>query len=122
MITLTNPVAVTTTLGASTKTNYDRLDLTSISMDVLNKNITGQCQLVASGTPGAAVIQGSYSIPTTGGAIMTVTIPSLPFYAQIALTSGQQAVVQGWISSTQNTVEAGIVSVAVVAGTQSSGT
>lgn len=122
MITLTNPATVTTTLGSSTKTNYDRLDIITIFMDVINKNISGNCQLISSGTPGAAAITGTYSIPTSGSAIMSVTIPSLPFYAQLALTSGNQTTVQGWIASTQNTIESGLIGVGVVAGTQSSGT
>lgn len=121
MITLTTPAKVATVLGSSALTNYDRLDLITIHYDVLNKAISGQCQLVASGNAQATAIQGSFSIPTSGQAILTISIPTLPFYASIALTSAQQATVAGWIASAQNTVEAGLVSVGVAAGTQSAG-
>ena len=121
MITLTNPIAVTTILGSAGKTNYDRLDLLSINYDVANKNLQGQCALIASGSPQATPIPGAFNIPTTGSAILTLSIPTLPFYASLALTSGQQAAVQGWITAAQNQVEAGLVSVAVVTGTQSPG-
>ena len=121
MITLTNPIQVTTVLGSTGKTSYDRLDLTTINYDVVNKNLSGQCVLLASGSPQAQTIQGNYNVPTTGSAILTVTIPTLPFYASIALTSPQQAVVQGWVTAAQNTVEAGLVSIGVVAGAQTPG-
>ncbi len=121
MITLTNTIPVTTVLGSGSKAAYDRLDIVTIHYDVIGKSVTGQCQLVSSAIAQAAPIQGVYSIPTSGQAILTVTIPTLPFYASVALTSPQQAVVQGWITSAQNTVEAGLISVAVVTGTQAPG-
>lgn len=121
MITLTNVRPVTTVLGSASQTNYDRLDVISIFMDVVNKNISGTCQLLSSGSPQAKPIPGTYSIPTSGSAVLDVEVPSLPFYATIPLTSPQQATVQGWIASTQNLIESGLVSVGVVAGTQAAG-
>lgn len=121
MITLTTPIQVTAVLGSAGKTNYDRLNLTTIVYDVTNKNINGSCSLLATGAPAAAAIPGSYSIPTTGAAILTISIPTLLYAASLALTTAQQAAVQGWIGAAQNTVEAGLVSVNVVAGVQSAG-
>lgn len=121
MITLTNPIPVTTVLGSAGKTNYDRLDITSLTYDVINKNITGQCALLVSTNAAATPILGTFSIPTTGTAVLSLAIPTLPFYASLALTGPQQATVQGWIQTAQNTVEAGLVAVAVITGTQSTG-
>jgi hypothetical protein len=121
MITLTNPAKVSTVLGSAALTNYDRLDLLTIVMDVANKSISGQCQLVSSGTPTATPIIGSYSIPTTGSAQLAISIPNIPFFATLPLTSAQQATVQNWVQTTQNTIESGLVAVGVVAGVQSTG-
>jgi len=121
MITLTTSKAVTTVLGSASTTSYDRMNLVTIHYDVVNKNISGQCQLSSSAAPTATPIVGQYNIPTTGTAVMTVSIPNIPFYASIALTTPQQVAVAGWITTAQNTVEAGFVSVAVVAGVQSTG-
>jgi hypothetical protein len=121
MIRLTNPIPVNTVLGSSSKTNYDTIELVSLNYDVVSQTIGGTCRVVCSGTPTAAPILGSYFIPTANGLAMSVSVPTLPFYAQILLDAAQQAVVQGWIQAAQNTVEAGLVAVGVVAGTQPNG-
>jgi hypothetical protein len=121
MITLTNTIPVTTVLGSTNKTAYDRLRLTSIVYDVTNKSISGSCEIVVSTNAQAQAIQGSYTIPTTGAAILQVTIPSLPFYASLPLTTAQQATVAGWVQTAQNQVEGGLVAVGVIAGVQSAG-
>lgn len=120
MITLTTPLQVITTLGSSSRSLYDRLELVTIGMDVINKNINGTCQLVAS-TGGVPPIPGTYNMPTSGSAVMTISIPNALYFAEVTLTSTQQSTVQGWISSAQNNVEAGLISLGVVAGTQATG-
>lgn len=119
MITLTNPIPVTTVLGSTGKTNYDRLILSMFTYDLAAKNISGHCSLTASGNANAAPIQGTFNIPSSG--TVTVTIPSLPFYASIVLTAPQTAVVLGWMASGQNAIEAGLVAIGLAAGLQSAG-
>jgi hypothetical protein len=121
MITLATPSTVPTTLGGTGKTNYDRLDITTLMFDVVNKTVSGQCQLLSSADPQAAPISGSYNIPTTGTAPLNVAIPSLGFFASLTPTTAQQATVQSWIQAAQTQVEAGLVALAVVAGVQSPG-
>lgn len=95
--------------------------LTTINYDVANKGISGACELVVSSNANAQAITGFYEIPTTGQAVLKVTMPSIPFYAALPLTSGQQATVQGLVTAAQNQIEGGLVSLGVVAGVQSAG-
>ena len=120
MITLTDPLQVITTIGSGSRALYDRLELASIAIDVINKNITGTCQLVAS-TGGVPPIPGTYNIPTSGAALMTISIPNALYFAEVPLTSTQQSTVQGWINTAQNNVEAGLIALGVAAGTQTPG-
>lgn len=121
MITLTTQIPVKTVLGAAGNTNYDRLNILTLLYDVVNKSISGQCQLMVSTNSAATPIIGSYNIPTSGQAILTISIPNLPYFGSVALTSPQQAIVQGWVQSAQNTLEAGFVSVGVISGVQATG-
>lgn len=120
MITLTNPIQVTTVLGSTSKTNYDKLDLTMLTYDVIGQQIVGSCRLSSSSASAATNIEGSFSIPASGGPL-TISIPNLPFFAALSLNSDQQAVVRDWITTAQNNVEGGLVGVGVVQGAQSTG-
>ena len=119
MITLTTPAQIATVLGSASKTNYDRMDVTTINYDVLNQNISGSCRIYSSVSPSSQTVFGNYSISAAGQ--VQVSIPNLPFFASISLTAPQTTVVQGWISDAQNNVEGGLTSIGVVSGTQSSG-
>lgn len=121
MITLTTPAQLATVLGGTTKTNYDRFEITAIAYDLIAQSVSGMCRLVCSGNASAAPVPGSFFIPVANGLLMTVSLPTLPFLASITLTPAEQVAVQGWITAAQNTVEQGIVAVGAVTGTQASG-
>jgi hypothetical protein len=124
MIALTYAADVATVVGSdpSTWIGYDRFALTTMSFDVLNNNITGSCQLTSSTLPNGAPVFGSYSIPTTGAAILTLTIAPIAMYVSIALTSTQQSVIQRLVQNTQNALETNLISFGAASGTQSPGT
>jgi hypothetical protein len=119
MITLTTAMQVLTAIGSGTTTPYGRLDVVSITYDVTNKQVSGSLQLIAPGNPAAAPIPGSFSISSTG--VLQVTMQSLGFYGTAQLTAPQLTAMQGWITSAQNSVEGGLISIGVVAGTQTAG-
>lgn len=118
MITLTNSVQVTTTLGSASKTAYDKLSLLTMHYEIGAMTITGACKLFSSAAPSALDIQGSYSIDSVTGKL-TVSIPNLPFFASLTLSAGQKTTVQGWITSAQASIEGGMVTVGVIQGVQS---
>ena len=119
MITLTNPIQVPTVLGSATKTSYDKLVMSMINYDVPAKVITGQCLLTATGNPAAMPIQGTFNIPSAG--TLTISIPSLSFYASAILSAPQTAAVQGWITAGQNSIEAGLLAIGLASGVQANG-
>ena len=121
MITLTTPKAVNSVLGGAATIAYDRLVLSPFTMNPVDKTIAGTVRLSASGNPEMPTIQGQFTIllvPKT----LEIIIDRLDFYRKITLPDPQVATVQGWINSSQNSIEAGLISVGVVAGTQQTGT
>lgn len=122
MITLTTPIQVPSTLGSSATTAYNKLRIVSANADPVSQGINAQVQLMVSSNAVAPIIYGTLSIVTTGGGpVCNITIPTLNFYIGISLTGPQVTAVQGWIASLQNSVEAGLISIAAVSGTQSNG-
>jgi hypothetical protein len=121
MITLTTPVQVATVLGSPNTVPYQKLDFTTASLDMTAKSISGSCLLISTSNPTSPPIPGSYTITTQGTPQAALTMPDLSFYTTVTLTGPQQTAVSGWIAGFQNNVEAGVVSIAMVAGTQSAG-
>jgi hypothetical protein len=50
-----------------------------------------------------------------------IAVPALNLSNVVPLTSAEQTTVQGWITALQNNIEAGLVSLALIAGAQSGG-
>jgi hypothetical protein len=50
-----------------------------------------------------------------------IAVPALNLSNMVPLTSAEQTTVQGWITALQNNIEAGLVSLALIAGAQSGG-
>jgi hypothetical protein len=121
MITLTTPKAVATVLGGSTTVNYDKLVMMNATYDIIALRISGQLKLVCSADGSQQPIFGTYTIDAAAQTV-TVSFPQLPFQRTIVLTAGQVTTVDGWISGAQNQLEAGLINVGEIAGTQSSGT
>jgi hypothetical protein len=102
---------------------YNKLRIVSINADPFSMTISAQVQLMVSSTPAQPWIYGSLSIVATGATpACTLQIPNLNFNATVSLAGANLTAVQGWITGLQNNIESGLISIAEVAGTQSSGT
>jgi hypothetical protein len=66
---------------------------------------------------------GSLSIMTQGNSpSVEIAVPDFAeMFNVVPLTSAEQTTVQGWITALQNNIEAGLVSLALIAGAQSGG-
>jgi hypothetical protein len=123
MIILTTPISVPNRLGSSSVTTYDKLRIVSINCDPVSMTIAAQVQLLVSSNLSQPILNGSLNI-TAGGAspVCTIQVPAVDFAAGVALTGPQVTTIQGWITALQNNIEAGLITISLVLGTQSTGT
>ena len=123
MITLTTPIQVPTTLGSAATVGYNKLRIVSITADPFSMTINAQAQLMVSSIPAQPMIYGSLTVVATGATpVCTLQIPNLNFNATVSLAGANLTAVQGWITGLQNSIESGLISIAEVSGTQSTGT
>jgi hypothetical protein len=123
MITLTNPILVPNSLGGTTHASYNKLRIRSIQSDPVTMVITAQAEIMVSSDPTQPIITGGLTIVASGGTPNVVLqMPTLNFFATISLSGAALTTVQGWVSTLQNSIESGLVSQALVTGTQSAGT
>ena len=123
MIQLTTPIQIPNQLGGGTHLSYDKMRIVEILADPLSQTVTATVQLMVSTNANAPIIPGTLTISTATGTnqLITVVVNSLSFYAGVALNAGAVTTVQGWITGLQNNIESGLISEAIVAGTQSAG-
>jgi|ERR1017187_5967029 hypothetical protein len=123
MIILTTPLQVPTVLGSATTVGYNKLRVVSITLDPVSLTINAQVQLMVSTIITQPMIYGSLSIIATGATpVCVLQVPNLNFNATVTLAGANLTTVQGWITGMQNSIEQGLISIAEVAGTQSTGT
>lgn len=120
MITLTTPPVVNSVLGGNTPIGYDKFVLSSITYDTVNMQISASIRLTSTAASSMQPVTGSLKINTVT-AVLTIEAQQLDFYRQIVLTGPQNSTVQGFITNAQNALEAGLISVGVIAGTQAPG-
>lgn len=120
MITLTTPPQINSVLGGSAPIPYNRLVLAPFTMDPSTLLVTGTFKLTSTGNPQMQAITGTLRINNSSG-VLTVEVPQLDFYRQVQLSGPQITSVNSIISNAQNALEAGLVSLGVIAGTQSAG-
>lgn len=122
MITLTTPIHVPSELGGSTFNSYDKLRVVSIISDPVSMTINAQVQMMVSSNASLPMIQGTLTIVATGASpVVTLQVLSMNFFTGVPLGGGSLTTVQGWITGLQNSIESGLISTAIVAGTQSAG-
>lgn len=122
MITLTTPHPITVVIGGSTQVNFDKFVLSSFTFNPIDRVISGRIRISSTTETDMSPLQGSFSLETSGERVLEINIPQLDIQRRIILTVGQAATASGWIDDTQDTLENGLVSIGVVAGTQSTGT
>lgn len=120
MITLTNPIKIPNSLGGTTFNSYNKMRIVSIAADPVTQAIIAQVQLMVSSDATQSIIAGSLVINTQGSPNATLQIPAIDVFIGIDINSAV-ATIQGWITSLQNNIEAGLVSTGTVTGTQSTG-
>lgn len=120
MITLTTPPQINSILGGSAPVAYNHLVLAPFSLDPFTLLVTGTLRLTSTTVPAMQPIIGSLQINNSSG-VLTISVPQLDFYRQIQLSGPQIASVNTIIQNAQNGLEAGLVTLGVIAGTQSTG-
>lgn len=122
MITLTTPPTINTVLGGATPVAYQKTTLTNLHVHPPTRRIEADVQMVSTTVPEMPAMLGSLTIDLVGPPpVLIVTVPQLNFYRRLLLTAGQITAVQTIIDNTVNPMEAGLVSLALVAGVQTAG-
>ena len=121
MITLTSPAQINSVLGGSAPVGYDRLVLNPYTMDPSALSVRGTLLLTSSANPSMQAIRGTLKIDGSGTAALEIEVPQLDFYRRIALSGPQVTSVTTIIRNAQNALESGLISLGVIAGTQSAG-
>ena len=123
MITLTNAIKVPNSIGGTTTTNYDKLVIRSISVDPKTFVIDAAVEISSAADPTQPIIQGTLHILALGNSpFATLQVPSVNFLRTIPLAAGDLTAMQPWVTTLQQSIESGLVSKALVAGTASAGT
>ena len=122
MITLTNPKLVNSILGGTATVAYDKFVLDQIRYITTGSGtVTANVRITSTSQPNMQAIQGSLKIELATS-LLTIEVAQLDFFRQITLTAGQVSSISALIIDAQNALENGLVTVGVVAGTQSTGT
>lgn len=120
MITLTNPIKIIDSIGGTATLNYDTLRIMNIVADPVSQSINATVQIRASSNANAPLIIGSLALITQGNPLGTLTIPNLGIFITINIST-DVSTIQGWITTLQNNIESGLVSIGTITGTQSTG-
>jgi hypothetical protein len=122
MITLTTPTQINSVLGGSAPVAYDKLVLSPLSHNPIDQTITGTIRMTSTAQPDMQAIIGSLNLWVQASqGVLEIQVQQLDFYRRIKLSAGQIASVMAMISAAQNAVEAGLVGLGVIVGTQSTG-
>lgn len=120
MITLTNPIKVSNSIGGTTTVNYDVLRIVASTSDPVTQSINSQVQIRSSANASAPLFFGSLNIQTQGNPSAVLNVPDLAINIPINI-SAAISTIQGWITALQNNIETGLVNTGAVTGTQSTG-
>jgi hypothetical protein len=82
--------------------------------------VRGTIRLTSTASQAMQAITGTLQISIPAG-LLTVEVGQLDFYRQIQMNVGQINAVNAIISNAQNALESGLVSLGVIAGTQTGG-
>lgn len=122
MIKLTNPIKVPNSIGGTGTINYDTLDISNITADPVGQTINANVRIYASSSQTQPVITGTLSIVAGGNSpLAVITVPDLNFYWNLVLSGATLTAVQGWTTTLQNSIEAGLVGAGAITGVQSAG-
>ena len=122
MITLTTPPEINSVLGGNAPVGYNHLVIAPFSLDpfTLQNGVRGTIRLTSTVNPQMQPITGTLTINASVGTL-TIDVAQLDFYRQVQLSGPQITAVLAIITNAQNALEAGLVSLGVIAGVQSPG-
>jgi hypothetical protein len=120
MITLTSPSLVNSVLGGSGTVSYDKFVLSKITYDTVNMTIAATIRITSTLSPDMQPINGTMSV-SVATATLEIQVDQLDFYRRIKLTGPQNTSIETQIRNAQNSSEAGLVTLALIAGTQTTG-
>lgn len=119
MITLSTPPQVNSVLGGNAPISYNKLVLSSMTLDPVTKSVIATVGLRSTTNPEKKELSGKLVI-TTGG-LLTLEVTTIGFSQQVQLTAPQITSVGTIVTDAQNSLESGLVSLGVVAGVQAAG-
>lgn len=120
MITLTTAQVLKSVLGGSATVAFGKLVLSPFVMDPVAQTISGSVRLTSTVDTTMQPVIGSFriSVPLSE---LVIEVPQSDFYRRVVLSSAQNTAILNQIQTAQNAVEAGLISVGVVAGVQANG-
>jgi hypothetical protein len=120
MITLTTAPEINSILGGNAPVQYNKLVLGPFQLDPVGGTVSGTIRLTSTAAPAMQAIRGTLVINIAQN-VLTVEVGQLDFYRQVQLNVGQVNSVNTIITNAQNALEAGMVSLGVIAGVQATG-
>lgn len=120
MITLTTPPSINSVIGGNSPVNYDKFKLVSLTFDTANRNINAAIEITSSTNPDMTALSGKVTIKFAE-ATAEIQVQQLDFYRRIRLSGPQQNAVSNIVTGAQDDVEAGLISLGLVAGAQATG-
>jgi hypothetical protein len=120
MIALTTPIQINQVLGGNDPVAYDKCVLTDVRYDTIGRVITARVFVSSTSMPEADVIRGDLTIDRTVPSVV-LKVPQLDIVRRIQLTGPQSNAVDNLINNQQDALEAGLISINAVDGTQSTG-
>ncbi len=120
MITLTTPSEVKSVLGGSSTIAYDKFVLSKITYDTVNMTLNATVRITSTVAPDMQPITGNLSA-NVATAKLEIQVDQLDFYRRISLTGPQNTAIENQIRGAQNSSESGLITLALIAGTQATG-
>lgn len=120
MITLTTPSQVRSILGSATSVAYDKMVIAPFNMDGVRQIIAANIRLTSTADTSMQPIIGELQV-NIGSSELLIQVPQLDFYRRIVLTAGQKTALLGQIETAQATLENGLITLNLIAGTRTSG-
>lgn len=120
MITLTTPPQINSVLGGNVPVAYNKLVIGPFTFAPSNQEVNGIVSLSSTTQTEMTAITGTLRI-SVATARLEIAVPQLDFYRRVALTGPQNTAVQNIVRDAQSALESGLVTLGVIAGTQSTG-
>ncbi len=120
MITLTSPSEVKSVLGGTGTVAYDKFVLAQINYDTVAMTLNATVRITSTGTPDMQPIQGRLQASLATGKL-EIQVDQLDFYRRLSLTGPQSTALEAQIRGSQDALESGLISLALIAGVQAAG-